>query len=172
VILLKIMILNNMPEIKYKPIGIIHSPFKEPKGTPIQAESGKNIEGLIEIFPEYSEGLKDLDGFSYIIVLYHFHLIKDAPLLVKPYMDENEHGIFSIRGPARPNPIGMSITRLIRIKKNKLYIRDIDIVDGTPLLDIKPYVPAFDVKESEKIGWLQNNQHKLHTSKDDGRFVR
>ncbi len=161
-----------MPEIKYKPIGIIHSPFKQPKGTPIQTESGRNIEGMVEVFSEYTDGLKDLDGFSHIILLYHFHLIKNTHLLVKPYMDDYEHGIFAIRGPARPNPIGMSITRLIRIEENKLYIRDIDIIDGTPLLDIKPYVPAFDVKEAKKTGWLQNNQHKLHRSRDDGRFAR
>ncbi len=161
-----------MNEIIYKPIGIIHSPYKQPEGTPIQAESGKDIEGMIEIFPEFSDGLKDLDGFSHIILLYHFHLIINGPLIVKPFMDDQEHGIFAIRGPARPNPIGMSITRLFKIEENKLYIRDIDIVDGTPLLDIKPYVPAFDVKVAEKIGWLQNNQHKLDTSRDDGRFAR
>jgi len=161
-----------MNEIIYKPIGIIHSPHKQPKGTPIQTESGKNIEGMIELFPEYTDGLKDLDGFSHIILLYHFHLIKNGPLIVKPFMDDQEHGIFAIRGPARPNPIGMSITRLIKIEDNTLFIMDIDIIDGTPLLDIKPYVPAFDVKVAEKIGWLQNNQHKLDRSRDDGRFAR
>jgi tRNA-Thr(GGU) m(6)t(6)A37 methyltransferase TsaA len=101
-----------------------------------------------------------------------FHLINNAHLIVKPYMDDNEHGIFAIRGPARPNPIGMSVTQLIRVEDNKLHIRDIDIIDGTPLLDIKPYVPAFDAIETEKTGWLQKNLHKLKTSTDDGRFIK
>ncbi|HDR50734.1 MAG TPA: tRNA (N6-threonylcarbamoyladenosine(37)-N6)-methyltransferase TrmO [Mariniphaga anaerophila] len=161
-----------MKEIKYKPIGIIHSPFKDPKGTPIQPAAGKNAEGIIELFPEFVEGLKDLDGFSHLFLLYHFHLIGEAKLKVKPFMDDNEHGIFAIRGPARPNPIGLSVTRLIRIEGNKLYIRGVDIVDGTPLLDIKPYVPEFDSKEKVRTGWLEKNVNKLPNAKDDRRFSK
>jgi len=160
-----------MHEIKYKPIGIIHSPFIEPKGTPIQSASAKDIDGTVEVFPEYAEGLKDVEGFSHIILIIHFHLSKKAPLKTKPYMDDEVHGIFAIRGPSRPNPIGISIVRLIRIEKNILHIKDIDIIDGTPLLDIKPYVPEFDIREVTKIGWLEKNVHKLSTSKDDGRFM-
>ena len=160
-----------MNEICYKPVGIIHSPFKEPKGTPIQPTGAKNIEGEVEIFFEYVDGLKDLDGFSHIILIYHFHLSQKAPLLVKPYMDVQRHGVFATRSPSRPNSIGMSIVRLIRVKENILFVRDIDIVDGTPLLDIKPYVPEFDIRKVEKIGWLENNVNKLMISKDDGRFV-
>ncbi|MCD6450557.1 MAG: tRNA (N6-threonylcarbamoyladenosine(37)-N6)-methyltransferase TrmO [Thermotogaceae bacterium] len=159
-----------MDEIKYKPIGIIHSPFKEPKGTPIQPAAAKGVEGVAEIFPEYVEGLKDLEGFSHIILIYHFHLSKKFSLKVKPFMEDRIHGVFSTRAPSRPNPIGISIVRLIKIEKNILYIRDVDIVDGTPLLDIKPYVPEFDERKVDKIGWLEENVNKLPTTKDDGRF--
>jgi len=160
-----------MHEIKYKPIGIIHSPFIEPKGTPIQSASAKDIDGTVEVFPEYAEGLKDVEGFSHIFLIYHFHLSKEVPLKVKPFMDNEAHGVFAIRGPGRPNSIGISIVRLVRIEENTLHIQDIDIIDGTPLLDIKPYVPEFDIREVTKIGWLDKNVHKLSTSKDDGRFM-
>ena len=160
-----------MNKIIYKPIGIIHSPFKGPKGTPIQPMGAKGIEGTIDIFPEYIDGLKDLDGFSHIILIYHFHLSKKAPLIIKPYMDTKAHGVFATRGPSRPNSIGLSIVRLIKIDENKILVRDIDIVDGTPLLDIKPYVPEFDIRKVEKIGWLEKNVRKLTASKDDGRFA-
>ncbi len=159
-----------MQEIRYVPIGVIHSPFEDPKGTPIQPAGARGIDGRVKVYPEYAEGLKDLDGFSHIILIYHFHLSKDASLLVKPYMDDEEHGIFAIRGPSRPNAIGISVVRLLRVEGNILHIRDVDIVDGTPLLDIKPYVPEFDIQEVEKIGWLEKKVHRLSTAKDDGRF--
>jgi len=160
-----------MNEIKYKPIGIVHTPFKEPKGTPIQPASGRGIEGEIEVFPEYTEGLKDLEAFSYITLIYHFHLSKKSLLRVRPYMDNHIRGVFATRAPSRPNPIGISTVKLMKIHKNILYIQDVDIVDGTPLLDIKPYVPEFDRREVKKIGWLEKRIHKLPVSKDDGRFV-
>jgi tRNA-Thr(GGU) m(6)t(6)A37 methyltransferase TsaA len=161
-----------MDIINYKPIGTIHSPFKEPKGTPIQPSGAKNIDGTVEVYPEYSEGLKDLSGFSHIILIYHFHLSRKISLKVKPYMDDESHGVFAMRGPSRPNPIGISEVRLVRIEKNILHIQNVDIVDETPLLDIKPYVPQFDVREVEKIGWLEKNVHKLPETKDDGRFKK
>ncbi len=157
--------------IEYTPIGIIHSPFKEPKGVPIQPSASKEVEGYVEIFPEFVPGLKDLEGFSHIILLYHFHLSKPFSLLVKPYLDDKHHGVFATRAPARPNPIGLSIVQLLSIEENILHIRDVDIVDGTPLLDIKPYVPQFDERENVRIGWLEDNIAKLPKSKDDGRFV-
>jgi tRNA-Thr(GGU) m(6)t(6)A37 methyltransferase TsaA len=160
-----------MNEIKYKPIGVIHSPFKEPKGTPIQPAAAKGINGIVEIFPEYAEGLKDIEGFSHIILLYHFHLSKESTLIAKPYMDNETHGVFAMRGPSRPNPIGISVVRLVRVEGNMLHIQDVDIVDGTPLLDIKPYIPEFDTREVQRIGWLEKNVHKLSTSKDNGRFA-
>ena len=159
-----------MDEIRYKPIGIIHSQFKEPKGTPIQPMAAKGVDGTVEVFPEYAEGLKDLESFSHIILIYYFHLSKKSSLKVKPFMDNRIHGVFSTRAPSRPNSIGISVVRLITIERNTLYIRDVDIVDGTPLLDIKPYVPEFDVRAVDKIGWLEKNVNKLPTSKDDGRF--
>ena len=162
---------KRMDEITYKPIGVIRSPFKEPKGTPIQPSGAKGIDGRVEVLPEYVEGLKDVGGFSHIILIYHFHLSKGPSLRVKPFMDSEEHGVFAIRGPSRPNPIGISVVRLVGVEENMLHIQDVDIVDGTPVLDIKPYVPEFDIREVAKIGWLEKNIHKLSTSKDDGRFV-
>jgi tRNA-Thr(GGU) m(6)t(6)A37 methyltransferase TsaA len=160
-----------MNEITYKPIGVIHSPFKEPKGTPIQPAGAKGTDGRVEVFPEYAEGLKDIDGFSHIILIYHFNLSKGVSLTAKPFMDSEARGVFAMRAPSRPNPIGISVVRLVRVEGAMLHIQDVDIVDGTPLLDIKPYVPRFDVREVERIGWLEENIHKVVTSKDDGRFT-
>jgi len=160
-----------MDEIRYKPIGIIHSPFKQPSGTPIQPAGARDVEGTVEVVPEYVEGLKDIEGFSHIFLIYHFHLSKGYFLAVKPYMDDKSRGVFATRAPSRPNPIGISIVRLVRVDENILYIRDVDIIDGTPLLDIKPYVPEFDTPEVEKIGWLDKTVTKLSRAKDDGRFI-
>ena len=160
-----------MNEIKYIQIGIIHSPFKEPKGTPIQPRAAQGIDGTVEVFQEYTEGLKDIDGFSYVILVYHFHLSKESSLKVKPFMDDQTHGVFSTRAPNRPNPIGISVVQLVKIEGNILQVKDLDIVDGTPLLDIKPYVPEFDIRDAKKKGWLEKNVSKLPTSKDDGRFI-
>ncbi|MFW6196297.1 MAG: tRNA (N6-threonylcarbamoyladenosine(37)-N6)-methyltransferase TrmO [Thermoplasmatota archaeon] len=162
---------NNMEEINYKPIGIIHTPHKDPEGTPIQSKGAEGIKGEVEIYSQYTDGLKDLDGFSHIILLYHFHKSGKASLLAKPYMDDGEHGVFSMRGPSRPNSIGLSIVKLNKVEGNKLYIENVDIIDGTPLLDIKPYVPDFDIHEVESFGWLEKNVHKLDDTEDDGRFV-
>ena len=157
-------------EIRYRPIGIIRSPFREPKGTPIQPSAASGVEGTVEVFLRYADGLKDLDGFSHIILLYHFHLSREPSLEVKPYMDEQLHGVFATRAPSRPNPIGMSVVRLVEREGNVLHVRNVDIVDKTSLLDIKPYVPDFDVTNVEKMGWLEESVRKLATSKDDGRF--
>lgn len=159
-------------EIKYKPIGIIHSPFKKLQGIPIQPTAAKGIKGTVEIFPEYTEGLKDVEGFSHIILIFHFHLSKNSRLRVTPYMDDKTRGLFATRAPSRPNPIGLSVVRLVGIEGETLRIQDVDIADGTPLLDIKPYVPDFDMRENTKIGWLEENIHKLPSSKDDGRFKK
>ncbi|RJS84562.1 tRNA (N6-threonylcarbamoyladenosine(37)-N6)-methyltransferase TrmO [Candidatus Bathyarchaeota archaeon] len=161
-----------MKKIIYRPIGVIHSPFKEPVGTPIQPPAATGIEGTVEVYPEYVDGLKDLEGFSHIILIYHFHKAKGARLRVSPYMDADEHGIFATRAPSRPNPIGISTVRLRKIEGNILYISDVDIVDGTPLLDIKPYVPEFDARKSVRIGWLEKRVSKLKETRDDGRFSK
>ena len=161
-----------MNEIKYIQIGIIHSPFKEPKGTPIQPRAAQGIHGTVEVFQEYTEGLKDIDGFSHVILVYHFHLSKKSSLRVKPFMDDQTHRVFSTRAPNRPNPVGISVVQLVKIEGNILQVKDLDIVDGTPLLDIKPYVPEFDIRDAKKKGWLEKNVSKLPTSKDDGRFIK
>ncbi len=160
-----------MKEIRYKPIGIIHSPLRKSQSVPIQSVASKGIEGSVEVAREYVEGLKDIEGFSHIILIYHFHLSKDYSLIVKPYLDENLHGVFSTRAPSRPNPIGISIVRLTKVEDNIMYIQDLDIIDGTPLLDIKPYVPKFDQRRTVKIGWLKNNINRLSIVSDDGRFT-
>ena len=157
-------------EIKYRPIGVIKTPFKEKKGTPIQPKAARGVKGVVEVFEEFKEGLKDINGFSHIILIYHFHLSKKYSLLVKPYMDDNFHGVFATRAPARPNNIGISIVKLLKIEDNKLYIENVDIIDGTPLLDIKPYVPEFETEEEIRKGWLEENVKKLPKMKDDGRF--
>ncbi|MCD4770772.1 MAG: tRNA (N6-threonylcarbamoyladenosine(37)-N6)-methyltransferase TrmO [Bacteroidales bacterium] len=161
-----------MNKIEYIQIGIINSPFKEPKGTPIQPIAAQGIDGTVEVFQEYAEGLKDIDGFSHIILVYHFHLSKESSLKVKPFMDDQKHGVFSTRAPNRPNSIGISVVRLVKIEGKILYVKDLDIVDGTPLLDIKPYVPEFDIRDVKKKGWLEKNVNKLSISKDDGRFIK
>src|SRR6056297_389444 len=158
-------------EFNYKAIGFIKSPHKEAKGTPIQTGAAIDIEGEVRVLSKFKEGLKDLDGFSHIILLYHCHKAGEYKLLRKPFMDNNEHGIFSIRAPSRPNPIGFSVVRLLSIKDNIIKIKDVDILDNTPVLDIKPYVKEFDVKEVTKQGWLDENVHKMEHKKDDGRFL-
>lgn len=157
-------------KVTYESIGEIKSSFKKPKGTPIQPTAGGAAAGRIELLPEYKEGLLDLDGFSHLILLYHCHKAGKHSLTVKPFMEDKEHGIFSIRAPSRPCSIGLSIVRLDKIEDNILYIKDVDILDGTPLLDIKPYVPEFDRRENVKIGWLEKNVDKLSETEDDGRF--
>jgi len=160
-----------MNKITYQPIGLVHSPFKEPKGTPIQASGAKGIQGKIEVFKEYSAGLKDIDGFSHIILIYHLHLIKNTKLEVKPFLDKETHGIFATRAPGRPNSIGISVVQLVGIDQNILTVEDFDIIDGTPILDIKPYISEFDYRDVTKNGWYKENIHNLSESKDDGRFV-
>ena len=162
-----------MNEITYQPIGIIHTGFKEREGVPIQPAGAKGIEGYVEVYPEYEQGLKDLEGFSHVYLIYHFHLSSGYSLMIKPFMDSKDRGLFATRAPKRPNPIGISIVRVIDIDKNIIHIKDVDIVDGTPLLDIKPYVPEMGVGENEdiKIGWLENTIHNVETSRADDRFT-
>ena len=161
-----------LENIYIEPIGIIYSPFKKPKGTPIQSSAAVGTEGKIVIYEKFSSGLKDLDGFSHIILLYYFHLIKKISLIVKPFMDNELHGVFSTRAPVRPNHIGLSVVRLAGIDKQTLFIKDVDIVDKTPLIDIKPYCPELDVRKVQKKGWLDRNVEKLYDLKDDERFLR
>lgn len=140
------------------------------EGTPIQPTASHGIAGTVEVKPQYADGLKDIEGFSHIILLYHFHLSNGPLLQVRPFLDDMLRGIFSTRAPRRPNPIGLSIVRLTRVENNTLYIEDVDIVDGTPLLDIKPSVPQFDHRQVDKIGWLSENANNVYKTKADDRF--
>ncbi len=160
-----------MQEIRYRPIGVIRTPFSSPEGVPIQPAAARGVVGRVETDPGLAEGLKDLDGFSHVILIYHFHRAKPAKLRVKPYMDSVERGVFATRSPARPNAIGISVLRVLAVERNVLWVENVDIVDGTPLLDIKPYVPRFDGAEDVRIGWLEDNVGKLDHTRDDGRFV-
>jgi tRNA-Thr(GGU) m(6)t(6)A37 methyltransferase TsaA len=160
-----------MEIIEYRPIGIIHSPYKTPEGTPIQPTRALGLEAKVEVFPEYADGLDDLAGFSHIYLLYHFHLSKEFSLKVKPFLDDEVHGLFATRAPSRPNSIGLSIVRLTGIKENILHVLNIDVLDGTPLLDVKPYIPEFDVRKVDKIGWIEEKVQKLDETEDDGRFT-
>jgi tRNA (adenine37-N6)-methyltransferase len=144
-------------EFVMHPIGIIHSPFKEKDLTPIQPSRSHEV-GEVEVFPEFAEGLQDIEGFSHIILLYLFHRSGTYELKVKPFLDDRLHGLFATRYPSRPNPIGLSIVRLISRNGRRLKIQGVDVLDGTPLLDIKPYVAEFDRIEGDlRMGWFDEN---------------
>jgi len=157
-----------MMDFNFKPVGIIHTPYENKEGIPIQGGLHQDSKGTVEVFGEYSQGLLSLDGFSHIILLYVFHKSDGYTLRQKPFLDDVEHGVFSIRSPRRPNPIGLTIVRLDRVDDNLLHVSGVDMMDGTPLLDIKPYVPDFDSNEKVRIGWLDGKIKGKHLS--DGRF--
>jgi tRNA-Thr(GGU) m(6)t(6)A37 methyltransferase TsaA len=154
--------------MQLRPIGMIHTPFKKPKGTPIQPPMSKGAEGTVSVFKEFEAGLKDLEGFERVWLVYWFHRAPKARLLVTPFLDDRQHGLFSSRAPARPNPIGISAVRLLRVERNILTVADVDILDGTPLLDIKPYVPQFDCYRVKSCGWLSATRIRRRLA--DGRF--
>jgi tRNA-Thr(GGU) m(6)t(6)A37 methyltransferase TsaA len=157
-------------QITYHPIGVAHTPFKKVEGMPIQPAGAAGVQGTIEILPEFSKGLHDLEGFSHLILLYHFHQVQEASLTVTPFLDNRPHGVFATRAPKRPNPIGLSIVRLLRREGNILHVENVDLLDGTPVLDVKPYVPEFDHHPVERVGWLAQAKGKVHHKKSDGRF--
>lgn len=159
-----------MQELTYFPIGVIRSPFKEINGMPIQAKGAEGVSGRVELDPKLVAGLKDLQGFSHLILIYHFHLSDGYCLEVKPFLDDQIHGVFATRAPKRPNSIGISIVRLISIEEHVLHIEDVDVIDGTPLLDIKPYVPEFDVRQAERIGWFSGKDGLVRKTRADERF--
>lgn len=154
-----------------KAIGTIHSPFTHLKGMPIQPPGASDVKGTIEVFEEYADGLLDLDGFSHIILLYHFHRSKGFKLRVVPFLDTAERGVFATRAPKRPNPIGLSIVRLERIEGRILHIDGVDILDGTPVIDIKPYVPDFDQQENVRAGWQGKSPKTVPEERSDDRFT-
>jgi len=142
-------------KIEYQPIGLLHSPFEDIEGIPIQPSRARGVRGAVEVFQEFVEGLSDLDGFSHIIILYHLHKSTGYRPKVIPFLDTEPRGLFATRAPTRPNPIGLSVVRLLGISENRLSIEDVDILDGTPVLDIKPYVGEFDDRSDARIGWLE-----------------
>ncbi|MEW5937267.1 MAG: tRNA (N6-threonylcarbamoyladenosine(37)-N6)-methyltransferase TrmO [Candidatus Thermoplasmatota archaeon] len=160
-----------MNEIRYTPIGVIHTPFNEQKGTPIQPFAARGAKGTVEVYDGFVEGLADIEGFSHIILLYHCHLSKPWRAKVVPYMDDKPRGVFSTRAPSRPNPIGLSVVRLIKVALPILHVQDVDILNGTPLLDIKPYVPDMDHRAVERLGWLEEKVQKLPKMMADRRFA-
>jgi len=160
-----------MDEIIYKPIGMIHSPFTVVDGMPIQPSGAAGVRGTVELRADLAPGLKDLEGFSHIILIYHFHLSIGYSLDVKPFLNDTLRGVFATRAPKRPNPIGLSVVRLTGISGTTLNIEDVDVVDQTPLLDIKPFVPDFDNREAQSIGWLAGQTPRVTVIKADRRFA-
>jgi tRNA-Thr(GGU) m(6)t(6)A37 methyltransferase TsaA len=143
----------NEAVITYKPIGVIHSEHIAAQETPIQPTYAKGCKGRVEVFPEFAEGLCDLDGFSHVYLIYHFHQAGAAKLTVKPFLQDVERGVFATRAPCRPNAIGLSVVELVCREENVLHLDRVDILDGTPLLDIKPYTAKFDRIETTRNGW-------------------
>jgi tRNA (adenine37-N6)-methyltransferase len=142
-------------EIALRAIGAIRTPFAASAGTPIQSRYARGAEGTVEIFDEFAAGLRDIEGFDRLWLIYLFDRAAEAQLIVRPYLDDAQHGIFATRSPARPNRIGISSVRLLRAEGTRLTVADVDMLDGTPLLDIKPCVPEFDYLPVERIGWFE-----------------
>jgi tRNA-Thr(GGU) m(6)t(6)A37 methyltransferase TsaA len=156
--------------VVYRPIGVIRTPFETASGTPIQAAGADGVHGWIDLAPDLVEGLSDLDGFSHLILVYHLDRTSPARLTVTPFLDDHTHGVFATRSPARPNAIGLSTVRLVAIDGARIDIADVDMLDGTPLLDIKPYVPAFDDRAGARIGWFEGRLDRLTEARADDRF--
>ncbi|GAB6094336.1 tRNA (N6-threonylcarbamoyladenosine(37)-N6)-methyltransferase TrmO [Desulfatiferula olefinivorans] len=158
--------------VELHPIGVIRTPFQNREGMPIQPTGAEQTRGTVELMPQYVEGLNDLDGFSHIILLYQFHLSDTFTLTVTPFMDTTPRGLFATRAPRRPNPIGLSIVRLTGVRGPVLDVEGIDVVDKTPLLDIKPYVPVFDLPRGEvRSGWVAASTGDVQTRRADNRFI-
>jgi tRNA-Thr(GGU) m(6)t(6)A37 methyltransferase TsaA len=157
-------------ELSLKAIGTIHTPFQQADGAPIQPSAARQARGRVEVFPEYAEALSDLDGFERIWLLYWFDRAKPAQMKVVPFLDTQPRGLFATRAPCRPNPIGLSCVKVVSIQDNQIEIEQVDILDQTPLLDIKPYVPQFDVFDVKKIGWLKGKTAENQSA--DTRFLK
>jgi len=160
-----------MNQICYEPIGLLYTPFREPSGAPIQPCGAGDALGRAELRPELAPALEGLDGFSHVILLYHCHRAAACKLKVKPFLDQNEHGLFATRAPARPNPMGLSVVELVAVEGNVLRLKGVDMLDQSPLLDLKPYVPQFDAPPGEvRTGWLADKAQDAPTKKADERF--
>jgi tRNA (adenine37-N6)-methyltransferase len=158
-------------EYTFESIGVIHTPYSRIENMPIQPSGADGVQGSIEVDEKYTAALKDLDGFSHIILLYVFHEVKESKLTVTPFLDGKPHGLFATRAPKRPNPIGISVVRLLKIDGNRLEVERVDMLDGSPLLDIKPYVPEFDGDVSGlRLGWLESRADNAKSHRSDNRF--
>ena len=153
------------------PIGVIRSPFQDVKGMPIQSSGARNVQGRVVVKEAYEEGLADIEGFSHILLIYIFHRSQGYQLKVKPFLDALPHGVFATRAPRRPNPVGLSVVELLLREKNVLHINGVDVLDNTPLLDIKPYAPAFDIGPVSSVGWLEGKEVEASNTKADERFL-
>jgi len=151
-------------------IGIIHTAYRTPEDMPVQPAGAAGTQATVILHPEYRAGLADLEGFSHIYLLYRFHLSSGYELVVQPFLDDRTHGVFATRAPRRPNPIGLSIVRLLSVQENRLTVAGADVVDGTPLLDIKPYIEPFDRVERPSSGWLTASGEVIRKRKSDRRF--
>lgn len=161
--------LTTSHRIELQPIGFICSPFRTVQGMPIQTVAAAEVEGYLEVLPQFQAGLRDIEGFEYLILITHLHQAVEK-LEVVPFMDTDSHGVFATRAPARPNRMGLSIVQLIKVDGGRLYFRGNDMLDGTPVLDIKPYVPMLDVRQTERIGWFQKGLVRLPTAQSDERM--
>ena len=153
--------------ITVRPIGVVHSPHAQTEGTPMQSVRAASSGGTIEVFPQFRDGLKDLEGFSHLLVLFFFHRAGRSALLVKPYLDDVYRGVFATRAPTRPNPIGLSVVELRSVRRGTLHVKYLDMLDGTPVLDIKPYIPEVDAWQVASIGWLEDKITEMHDSPDN-----
>jgi len=156
--------------ILYKPIGVIRSGHVTPEETPIQPVYSEGCQGRAEVFPEFAAGLRDVEGFSHIYLVYHLHKADRPRLTVKPFLQDVERGVFATRAPCRPNPIGLSVVRLVHREGNVLHLDGVDVLDGTPLLDIKPYTARFDHIETTRNGWQDEVDDE--TAQQRGRRAR
>jgi tRNA-Thr(GGU) m(6)t(6)A37 methyltransferase TsaA len=156
-------------KVMYRSIGVVRSPFTKPEGMPIQPSRARGVRGTVELEPEYAEGLRDLDGFSHAVLLCHLHQSSGFSLRVVPFLDDTPRGVFATRAPRRPNPIGLSVVKLVSVEGSRITFDGVDLLDGTPVLDIKPYVPELEEGEELRLGWLEEARRREVVS--DDRFV-
>jgi tRNA-Thr(GGU) m(6)t(6)A37 methyltransferase TsaA len=159
-----------MSEVVYRPIGVVRSSFTTLEGMPLHSAAAADVHGTIELDPSFADGLRDLDGFSHLHLITHLHQGRPDSLIVTPFLDDSPRGVFATRSPRHPNPIGLSIVRLERVEGTTLHITGSDLLDGTPVLDLKPYVPAFDSIQTDRIGWFAGKTENIHHLRADGRF--
>lgn len=153
-----------------RPVGYVRSPFTELSGMPLQSVAGEEVRATVEMRPELAPGLRDIDGFSHLHLITFLHRGRPGGLEVVPFLDDTVRGIFATRSPRHPNPIGISVVRLVAVREATLEVTGVDLLDGTPVLDVKPYVPAFDAVDAERTGWLARGAPRVHDVRADARF--